>query len=119
MSTVNLCAVNDLADPGSAGFSLDLNHEPVSVMVIRYGGTIRVYLNSCPHVGVPLDLAQGRFFDRSLQHIQCSYHGALFRIDDGVCIFGPCQGAALKQVPYELVNDDVVVKIDALEALTP
>jgi len=119
MSTIKLCALEDLDDPGSTGVALDVSQEPISVMVIRNGGDIHVYINSCPHVGVPLDLNQGRFFDRSGEHIQCSYHGALFRIDDGMCVFGPCEGAALTRIPFELVNDDVVIRTDALEALAP
>ena len=30
----------------------------------------------------------------------CAHHSAMFRFEDGVCIDGPCQGAALTPVPF-------------------
>jgi nitrite reductase/ring-hydroxylating ferredoxin subunit len=37
----------------------------------------------------------------------CSTHGALFRVEDGVCLAGPCQGDRLE--PYPIVVRDGVV----------
>ena len=34
--------------------------------------------------------------------IQCATHGALFDIDSGRCIAGPCLGEHLVPVPFEL-----------------
>jgi nitrite reductase/ring-hydroxylating ferredoxin subunit len=45
--------------------------------------------------------------------IQCSSHGALFEIDTGLCLAGPCPGARLRPIElriergYVLVADDV------------
>ena len=30
--------------------------------------------------------------------IQCSKHGALFRMEDGFCVEGPCEGESLKKL---------------------
>lgn len=74
-------------------------------MAIRSRQQVFCYINVCPHWGAPLDIVPGRFLDREGRHIICSTHGALFRIDDGRCIKGPCLGAAL--VPLGCRLDEV------------
>jgi len=41
----------------------------------------------------------------------CAHHSALFRFDDGLCIDGPCAGAALEAVPVEVDLDAWVVSV--------
>lgn len=67
-------------------------------MLIRSGDTIRAYLNSCPHRGVPLDWGNGEFFDSGGELLLCSTHGALFLPSTGLCVAGPCQGSSLKSI---------------------
>jgi naringenin degradation protein FdeD len=67
-------------------------------MVIRHGTQVRVYVNACPHNGLTLDLVPGRFLNRERSHILCATHGALFRIEDGNCVAGPCRGGRLTSV---------------------
>ena len=83
----------------SARFNVTLAERSIQVMAVRRGGTVNVYVNSCPHVGAPLDMRAGRFLNAEKTHILCANHGALFRIDDGVCVHGPCTGQALEPVP--------------------
>jgi len=68
------------------------------MFIVRYRGEYHVYENSCPHTGGPLDWMPGQFLDLEKNHIQCSTHHALFRINDGFCISGPCSGQRLKKV---------------------
>lgn len=77
------------------------------LMVLRRGDAVFVYANRCPHVGLPLDFRPGRFLDGEGRHILCTNHGARFRIEDGVCISGPCAGERLEAVEVE-VRDGVV-----------
>lgn len=93
-----LCHIDDLADPGSDGFELD----GTAIMVVRRDGEVFGYVNSCPHVRSPLDFQPGHFLDPDRQFIQCASHGALFRIDDGVCLAGPCSGKSLTPVGLTL-----------------
>lgn len=65
--------------------------------VIREGGSVRSFLNRCPHTGAPMDWVPGQFLDET-GHIQCSLHGARFRTEDGYCISGPCAGQSLTAV---------------------
>jgi nitrite reductase/ring-hydroxylating ferredoxin subunit len=75
---------------------------------------VHVYVNCCPHVGLPLDPAPDRFLDAKKAAIVCSAHGARFRIEDGECISGPCYGEALESVPVRVDEEDrVIVPADA------
>ncbi len=69
-----------------------------AIFVVRHGGRVVAYENSCPHTGSPLDWRPGGFFDVAKEHILCATHGALFRIEDGYCLAGPCAGQSLKPV---------------------
>ncbi len=69
---------------------------------MRQGDAVRVYVNSCPHIGVPLDWAPDRFLSHDRQRIICAMHGAEFRITDGVCTAGPCLGDRLEAVMIEI-----------------
>ncbi|MEP1030606.1 MAG: Rieske 2Fe-2S domain-containing protein, partial [Alphaproteobacteria bacterium] len=74
------------------------------VMAIRQGDTVFAYVNSCPHVGTPLDMWPGRFLTRDGEYILCATHGALFRIEDGHCVAGPCVGRGLTPIDARVVN---------------
>ena len=78
-------------------------------MAIRLGPTVHVYLNACPHIGLTLDVVPGRFLNRERTHILCANHGALFWIEDGACVAGPCRGAHLTLVPAVVHNGLVFV----------
>lgn len=84
---------------------------PRHLIVVRSAGTHRAYLNSCPHQGVRLDWQPGVFLDVEGAHLQCSMHGALFRLRDGQCVAGPCAGRALLSVP--LLEKDGLLGIAA------
>lgn len=113
MSGDRLCALEDIPDGGSAGFAAVVDGQPVELMAIRRGGDVFVYVNSCPHWGSPLDLCPGRFLNRQRTLIQCSTHGAQFRIEDGFCIKGPCLGASLQPVHCAVVDGEVLKVTDA------
>ena len=66
---------------------------------MRRGLRVYGYRNECPHVGTPLDWIPHEFMDRERRHLVCSTHGAIFRVEDGLCLAGPCQGDALEPVP--------------------
>lgn len=68
------------------------------------------YLNACPHTGGPLDWVPGRFLNAEGDLIQCSTHGALFRIEDGFCVAGPCAGASLTPVSLKIQDDDIYLQ---------
>jgi nitrite reductase/ring-hydroxylating ferredoxin subunit len=104
-----LCRLDALTDPGSTAVIGEGQGGPRRLMVIRAKGRVFAYVNDCPHVGLPLDFVPGRFLSADGHHILCANHGALFRIDDGLCIAGPCRGAALEAVPCRIEGGAVVL----------
>lgn len=69
-----------------------------SVVVLRRGQCVTAFRNICPHVGRFLNWAPGRFlFDHG--RLVCAAHGAMFEVDSGHCIDGPCRGSGLVPVP--------------------
>jgi nitrite reductase/ring-hydroxylating ferredoxin subunit len=77
------------------------------VLVTRMGEQLFAYENRCPHRGTTLDWAPDRFMTEDSTHLQCATHGALFRLEDGVCVQGPCLGQALTALCIERVDGQV------------
>jgi nitrite reductase/ring-hydroxylating ferredoxin subunit len=102
-----ICRVDDLADKTGRGFTVMVDGAETAILVVRLGSAIRAYVNRCPHLELNLDWQPDHFFDFERKHILCGMHGALFRVGDGVCIYGPCLGRALTRVPIEVVDGDV------------
>jgi nitrite reductase/ring-hydroxylating ferredoxin subunit len=107
-----LCRVEEIADPGAKGFP-SAPGGFFALFAVRKAGQVHVYVNSCPHIGVPLEPLPDRFLDARRQHILCSAHGARFRIEDGHCVSGPCVGQALEAVPVTIRDGWVVVPAEA------
>lgn len=110
-SSVVLCRLEDIEDPGSKGMTISIAGQLQDIFVVRQGDSVFGYLNSCPHTGGPLDWTPDRFLDLDGRYIQCAMHAALFRVEDGRCIAGPCNGDRLTPVPVEV--DAGVVRLDA------
>ncbi len=104
----DLCALDDLTEPGARGFRFREETALFAGFVIRRGGEVRGYVDSCPHAGWPLSMMDDRYFTRSGEHLLCAGHGALFSPDDGRCVAGPCAGMALQPWPV-VVRDGRIV----------
>jgi nitrite reductase/ring-hydroxylating ferredoxin subunit len=105
-----LCHIDDLAEDSSKGFELGGK----SLFAVKKDGQIFLYHNQCPHLGVELNWQEDQFLDMDNALIQCATHGALFIIEDGECVSGPCQGRRLEPVPFEIVDQRLKLKDDAL-----
>ena len=106
-SPQKLCELSQIVDGDSAGFVTERNGKRESFIVVRKNDAAFVYVNRCPHIGAPLDLAPGGFLNPDKSLIMCSNHGALFRIDDGFCVSGPCAEQALTLVPVDIIEGSV------------
>jgi hypothetical protein len=58
----------------------------------------------------PLETFPDRFLNEDGTLLVCSTHGARFRVEDGLCVTGPCAGKALKRVPAHVINEMIVVE---------
>ena len=107
-----LCRLDEIPDGVARGFPA-APRVFTGLFAVRRGDKVFVYVNSCPHIGMPLEPLPHRFLDARRQNIVCSAHGARFRIEDGVCVSGPCLGEALEAVAARIVGGQVVVPADA------
>lgn len=100
---IPICALSEIADGKSKGFEL----EGHSFFIVRQGEHIYAYLNQCPHMGIPLEWTPDEFLSIDGSHIQCCTHGAMFEINNGYCIYGPCYGDSLQSI-HVTVQDGMI-----------
>lgn len=100
-----LCHSNEIAEGKSKGFQLGERF----VFAVKKYGNVYVYENSCPHLGIQLEWQPDEFLDSEASMIQCSSHGALFKIDNGECLMGPCLGQSLMSVDFTIVGDQIEI----------
>ncbi len=107
-----LCRLDDFPDGACKGFP-PAPGGFTGLLAVRQGDTIHVYVNSCPHIGTPLDWVPGRFLSIDGSRIVCATHGAEFRITDGECLRGPCLGDRLERVMIQIKDGTLFVPEDA------
>lgn len=106
---IYLCALDELTNYYSKGFTLNEQ----AIFVVRQNHKVYAYRNRCPHLGIQLEWQADRFLDIEGELIQCSTHGALFTIQEGFCVSGPCSGQSLQAVDVDIRGDEVWVNIEA------
>jgi nitrite reductase/ring-hydroxylating ferredoxin subunit len=98
-----LCHRNEIPENGSKGFDIDGN----SIFVVHYLQQFFGYRNRCPHLGLELNWQPDQFLTIDNTLIQCATHGALFLIDSGECVSGPCNGQALQPITIQLIDEQL------------
>lgn len=104
---LRLAALKDIPDGACLGIPALAGGPPVDLFLVRRGDRIRGFVNSCPHTGVNLEWLPHGFLDAGGEHIQCKTHGALFDVDDGRCLAGPCAGRGLRRCELRLEDGAV------------
>lgn len=110
-----LCALDDIPDGQGKGFQLDQGTADAfargvrDIFVVRRGPAVFGYVNACPHTGTTLDWVEDQFMTHDNSHILCATHGAIFRVEDGHCIIGPCEGDSLQELPLSIDAGTVVL----------
>ena len=104
-----ICALAELDDPGARGFTRGEGDWPLRGFVVRRGDLVRAYVNHCPHAGHALDLVPNRFLTPDKGLILCSSHGAVFELERGLCLAGPCTGAHLHSLPIRIAEGYVLL----------
>ena len=105
---VALCPLDAIADGGARNFVLQIGEAFFHGFVVRQGETVHGYVDLCPHQGRPLTPKLDEYLTPDKTLIHCVWHGALFRIEDGFCVGGPCAGARLKRWPVEVEQGIIV-----------
>ncbi len=108
-----VCQMHALPESASRGFVLEVNGETVDLFLVRLGQAVFAYRNSCPHTGGPLDWMPDQFLNMDADLIQCATHDALFQIETGLCVSGPCTGERLTAVKIVIENDAIWLETGA------
>lgn len=79
------------------------------LIVVRDGERVCAWRNVCPHNGSPLSRERHDFLETSEgeRQLRCNVHQAHFRLDDGLCIAGPCEGQRLEPVDLERTGNRI------------
>tara|TARA_B110000444_G_C18411006_1_gene398048 strand:- start:142 stop:486 length:345 start_codon:yes stop_codon:yes gene_type:complete len=112
---ISLINANEIEEGTSKG--IELNN--LYMFAVKKDAEVFLYWNLCPHLGTPLEWEEDKFLDADGALIICSTHGALFEIESGHCLAGPCMGKHLQSIPFELENGMVMVEESALQVSTP
>jgi nitrite reductase/ring-hydroxylating ferredoxin subunit len=102
-------ALAEIADPGCREFSVGAGDWPFRGFVVRKGDDVFAYQNYCVHVGHPLNWAPDSFLTKDRSAIICASHGAVYEIDSGLCVAGPCKGKNLRRVAVDVRDGDIYV----------
>jgi nitrite reductase/ring-hydroxylating ferredoxin subunit len=108
MTQKTFCALADIPDPGAREFRVTKDGEKLRIFVVRKGDAVWAYVNSCPHVGAPLNVDDDKFLDIFQTSILCANHFALFEIETGFCVRGPCNGRRLQPFAVRVADGQVV-----------
>lgn len=97
-----------LPDPGAVVVGLEVQGRRISVIVTRRGDRIAAFHNRCAHADYPLQRADGRILVQEGAFMVCAAHGASYRLEDGACAGGPCNGRGLLPVTVRVSESSVV-----------
>lgn len=108
-----LCYEHEIKNGASKGFEIDQK----KLFAVKKNHQLFLYANKCPHVGLPLNWQEDKFLDFDGELILCSSHGALFTIQNGQCVAGPCVGKSLIPIPFESENGKISITDHVIESL--
>lgn len=99
---MRLCSIAEVAEGQARGFAVPGLRR--KVVVVRKSGRVFGYLDSCPHYegGTPMAWRTDRYLNGEGTHLACHSHGALFDVETGECVLGPCLGQSLTRVPLRV-----------------
>jgi nitrite reductase/ring-hydroxylating ferredoxin subunit len=104
-----LCKLAEIPDRGAREIIFGEGYDSFRVLLLRSGSGVRAYRNRCAHVHIPLNYEPDLFHVLDGEVLMCAHHGAMYRIADGVCFDGPCEGARLSPIPVAVRGGAVVV----------
>lgn len=104
-----VCRSADIEEGRARGFVVGEGAQ-LDLILARRGGVLLAYVNSCPHQGVPLETFPDKFLTTDGSQFICSAHGARFRVEDGFCVGGPCEGKSLRALAFSVIGGDVLIE---------
>lgn len=100
---------SELTELGCREFQIGEGDWPFKGFVVRSGEQVFAYQNHCQHAGHCLNWKPDSFLTKDRKNIICASHGALYDIQTGECIAGPCVGKYLTPVEVRVAGGNVIV----------
>ncbi len=89
-----------------------MNADPedyLPAFILRKDQAVVAYLNRCAHLPMEMDWNPSEFFDEDFNHIICATHYAVYEIETGNCLRGPCpKGAKLIPLAIKVVEEEII-----------
>ena len=104
-----LCPLANIMDGEAKELTYRSGKNIYDIFIQRLGDNAFAYTNVCPHAGTPLNMDEGQFMEKTGRYLMCHTHGALFQLEDGLCVAGPCNGASLTVVEISVNNGNIIV----------
>ncbi|MDB4837782.1 Rieske 2Fe-2S domain-containing protein [Marinomonas sp.] len=90
----------------SEGKAINIQVADLGFLITKQKGQIIAYKYLCPHQNKHLNGSEETSLDDAGDYAKCSHHGALFSLQDGRCITGPCQGSFLTKATLGIEQGD-------------
>lgn len=97
-----ICMTEDIPEREARSFDTE---DGSTMFITQRDGVFYAYQNLCPHLQTELEFLENQFLDQDQEYIECSTHGALFNVETGECIAGPCMGDSLTKVNIKVHSD--------------
>ena len=105
---ISLGPLDLIADGRARNYVLQIGQARFHGFVVRRGEAVFGYVDRCPHAGLPLAQELDRYLTPDGDLILCSWHGAMFTVEAGTCVGGPCAGARLTPWPVTVEGGRIV-----------
>ena len=105
---ISLGPLDLIADGAARNYVLQIGANRFHGFVVRKGEQVFGYVDRCPHAGLPLAQQLDQYLTPDGGLIACSWHGAIFTVEEGTCIGGPCVGARLSRWPVTVAEGRIV-----------
>jgi len=103
-----LCAADAIGEGEAREFIFGEGKTAFELIVVGTADGPRAYLNQCPHFKIKMNARPDELLNTH-GLIQCAWHYACFRPEDGHCVSGPVEGYALNPVPIAISDGNLVV----------
>jgi nitrite reductase/ring-hydroxylating ferredoxin subunit len=105
---VKLGPLDAIADGAARNYVLQMRAGRFHGFVVRRGDAAWGYVDRCPHMGLPLAQTLDAYLTPARDLIACSWHSALFAVETGECVGGPCPGTRLTPWPVTVADGQLV-----------
>jgi nitrite reductase/ring-hydroxylating ferredoxin subunit len=102
-----LCETTEVPDGQGREIVFGDGKDAFRVVVFRLGERLVAYHNCCPHFSLALNYEPDKFHVFDGEVLMCAHHVAMFRLEDGECFDGPCQGARLTAIGIQTKNGEI------------